>query len=122
MLGTRWIKVEARIIECFRAWGEPPRSANPLYEIVADIKPPDGERQHVSSRQRLKTRTHRWRAPDPGDVVPAHWDPAHQKLRLDLDGDPRYDERVIKKLGRTREALGGQQGPPPPGVGGYNVG
>ena len=122
MPGTRWIKVEATIVECFRAWGEPPRGANPLYEIVADIKSPAGEVEHVSSQQRLRTRTHRWRPPDPGEVVPAQWDPAHRKLRLDLGGDPRYDERVIKKLGRTREALGGQHGPPPPSVGGYTAG
>ena len=93
-----------------------------MYEIVAEIKSPDGEGEHISSQQRLKTRTHRWRAPDPGDVVPGRWDPAHRELRLDLHGDPRYDERVIKRLGRTRDAQGGQQGPPPPSVGGYNAG
>ncbi len=93
-----------------------------MYEIVVDIRSPDAEGEHVSCQQRLTTRTHRWRAPDPGDIVPAQWDPAHRKLRLDLDGDPRYDETVIKKLGRTREALGGQQGPPPPSVGGYTAG
>ena len=104
MPGTRWIKVEATIVECFRAWGEPPRSPNPLYEIVADIKSPAGEVQQLSSQQRLSTRTHRWRPPDPGEVVPARWDPAHRRLRLDLGGDPRYDEKLIKALGRTRDA------------------
>lgn len=116
---TRWVKVEATIVECFRAWEEPARSPNPLYEIVADVKTSTGEAERVSSQQRLKTRTHRWRPPDPGDVVPALWDRADRTLRLALSGDPRYDEKVIKKLGRTREALGGQQGPPPPTVGGY---
>ncbi len=114
MPGTRWIKVEARIVECFRAWGEPARSDNPLYEIVADITSPSGQVQRVSAQQRLKTRTHRWRAPDPADVVPAHWDPAHRDLRLDLGGDPRYDEKLIKRVGRTRDAPTW----PPTGIGG----
>jgi hypothetical protein len=46
--------------------------------------------------------------------VPAKWDPVHRKLRLDLRGDTRYDEKMIKKLGRTREAPTW----PPTGVGG----
>jgi hypothetical protein len=119
MPGTRWINVDATIVECFRAWGEPPRSANPLYEIVADIKSPAGELESVSSQQRLKTRTHRWRAPDPGDVVPARWDPSHRELRLDLGGDPRYDEKLIKKLGRTLDGSPGSKYPP---VGGGGMG
>jgi hypothetical protein len=101
---TRWIKVDARIVECFRAWAEPPRAAHPWFEIVADITTPSGNGQRVSSRQKLSTLTHRWRAPDPGDVVPARWDPAQRRLRLDLDGDPRYDEKLIHALGRTRDA------------------
>ena len=105
MRGTGWIKVEARIVECFRAWGEPPRSPHPWYEIVADIKNPAGEVERVSSQQKLNTRTHHWRPPDPGEVVPARWDAAHRKLRLDLRGDPRYDQRLIKALGRTRNPM-----------------
>jgi hypothetical protein len=102
--GTRWIKVEARIIECFRAWGEPPRTTHPWFEIVADIKTPAGTLERVSSQQKLNTLTHHWRAPDPGDVVPARWDPAEHKLRLDLSGDPRYDEKLIKAAARTQDA------------------
>jgi hypothetical protein len=104
MPGNRWIKVEATIVECFRAWGEAPQSANPLYEIVAEIMSPGGDVEHVSSQQRLTTRTHRWRPPDPGEVVRAQWDPAHRRLRLDLGGDPRYDEKLIERVGRTRDA------------------
>jgi hypothetical protein len=71
---------------------------------VADIKTQAGEVERVTSQQTLHTRTHHWRPPDPGDVVPASWDPAQRDLRLDLGGDPRYDEKLIKKLGRTRDA------------------
>lgn len=118
MWGTRWIKVEATIVECFRAWGEPLRSAHPWFEIVADIKTmPAGEVERVSSQQKLNTRTHHWRAPDPGEVVPARWDPAHRTLRLDLRGDPRYDEKLIRALGRTREASA-ESGLHPPGTSG----
>jgi hypothetical protein len=113
MRGTRWIKVDATIIECFRAWGEPPKNPHPRYEIVADIKTPAGEVERVSSQQKLNTRGHHWRPPDPGDVVPARWDPAHRELRLNLGGDPRYDEKLIKAVGRTRYAP-----PGPPGGGG----
>jgi hypothetical protein len=28
----------------------------------------------------------------------------HRRLRLNLRGDPRYDEKVIRWLGRTRDA------------------
>jgi hypothetical protein len=36
--------------------------------------------------------------------VPASWDPGRRSLRLDLGGDGRYDERLIKAHLRTREA------------------
>ena len=61
--------------------------------------------ERVTAQQRLNTRAHHWRAPDPGDVVPAKWDPAKRKLRLELGRDLRYDEKLIKRLGRSREAL-----------------
>jgi hypothetical protein len=114
MRRTRWIKVEATIVECFRAWEEPATSSHPSFQIIADIKTANGEVQRVSSQQRLDTRTHHWRAPDPGDVVQARWDPEHRKLRLDLRGDLRYDERRITAAGRTREAPTW----PPTGIGG----
>jgi hypothetical protein len=114
-LGTRWIKVDAKIIECFRAWEEPAGAAHPWFEIVADIRIPTGEVERVDARQRLYTRTRHWRTPDPGDVVPARWNRARRTLRLDLGGDPRYDERLIKRLGRTRAA--GSHVPPGPGGG-----
>ena len=114
-MGTRWIKVDAKIIECFRAWEEPAAAAHPWFEIVAEIKTAAGEVERVEARQRLYTRTHHWRAPDPGDVVPARWNRAQRKLQLDLGGDPRYDERLIKRLGRTRAAIG--HVPPGPGGG-----
>jgi hypothetical protein len=104
MPGNRWIKVDATIVECFRAWDEPPRSPHPRFEIVADIRTQAGEVERVSGQQTLNTRTHHWRPPDPGEIVPARWDPEHRILRLALGGDPRYDEKVIKKLGRSREA------------------
>ena len=104
MSGTRWIAIDATIVECYRAWGEPWRAAHPWFEIVADIKTEGGHVERVSSRQRLDTYTHHWRAPDPGDVVPAKWDPARRMLRLELGGDVRYDKKVIKRLGRTRDA------------------
>jgi hypothetical protein len=116
MAGTRWIKVEATIVECFAAWGERPSAAHPWYEIVADINTPAGEPERVSSKQKLNTRAHHWRAPDPGDVVSAKWDPARRELRLDLRRDPRYDERQIRAQGRTRYAPPGR--PPPPGPSG----
>ena len=115
MPGTRWIKVDATVVECFRAWEEPPGAAHPWFEIVADIRTPTGTVERVTSRQKLNTVTHHWRAPDPGDVVAAKWDPAHRELRLDLGRDPRYDEKVIKEMGRTRYAQG--YGPPGPGGG-----
>jgi hypothetical protein len=114
LVGTRWVKVEATIVECFRAWEEPVRSAHAWFEIVADVKISTGEVQRVTSQQKLNTRTHHWRPPDPGDVVRASWDPAGRKLRLDLGGDARFDEKLIKKLGRSRDAGSW----PPTGFGG----
>ena len=104
MPGTRWIKVDATIVECFRAWSEPRTATNPWFEVVADINIAGGGVERVSSQQKLNGRTHRWRPPDPGDVVAARWDPGHRQLRLDLNSDPRYDEKMIKALGRTRDA------------------
>jgi hypothetical protein len=101
MPGTRWVKVEVTIVECFRAWEESLGAAHPWFEIVADIKTPTGTVERVTSRQKLNTFTHHWRAPDPGDVVTAKWDPARRELRLDLGRDPRYDEKVIRAMGRT---------------------
>ena len=85
----------------------------PWFEIVADIKSSAGVVERVSSRQKLDTLTHHWRSPDPGDVVPAKWNPARRELRLDLGGDPRYDEKLIKAVGRMQAAP-----PGPPGIGG----
>jgi hypothetical protein len=113
MPGTRWIKVDATIVECFRAWDEPRAATHPWFEIIADIKTPAGEVERVSSRQKLNTLTHHWRAPDPGDVVPAKWDPAGRKLRLDLGRDARYNEKLIKMRGRTLDAYKAY-GPPGP--------
>ncbi len=104
MSGRRWIAIDATIVECYRAWGESWRAAHPWFEIVADIETKRGNVERVSSRQRLDTYTHHWRAPDPGEVVPAKWDPAHRTLRLELGGDARYDKKLIKRLGRTRES------------------
>jgi hypothetical protein len=109
MPGTRWIKVEATIVECFRAGEERPAAAHRWYEIVADIKTPAGKVERVRSKQKLNALTHHWRAPEPGDVVSARWNHAHRELRLDLRRDPRYDERLIRALGRTRDA---SPGPP----------
>ena len=103
MFGSRWVSVEATIIECFRTWGEPPSNARPWFEIVADVKTPAGATERVSSQQKLKTLTHRWRAPDPGEVVPARWDPARHVIRLALGGDLRYDEKLLSAIGRTRD-------------------
>jgi hypothetical protein len=103
MTGTRWIKVDAKIVECFRAWGEPCQATHPWVEIVADISTGAGNVERVTFRQKLNTYTHHWRSPDPGEIVPAKWDAAHRTLRLDLAGDVRYDKRVIRRLGRTRE-------------------
>lgn len=114
MPDTRWIKVDATIVECFRAWEEPPEARHPLFEIIADIKTPSGQVERVSSQQRLHTLTHRWRPPEPGAVVAARWDPASRKLRLNLARDARYNEKLIKTLGRTRDAPWAG----PPGVGG----
>ena len=111
MSATRWIKVDATILECFRAWEESWRTSHPWFEIVADIKTPAGEVERVSSRQKLNTFTHHWRAPEPGDVVSARWDPGGRKLRLDLRRDPRYNEKLIKMRDRTRDA----PWPRPPG-------
>ena len=113
MPGTRRIKVDATIVECFRAWEESRGAAHPWFEIVADIKTPTGTVERVTSRQKLETLTHRWRAPDPGDVVPAKWDPAGRKLRLDLGRDARYNEKLIKMRGRTLDAYKAY-GPPGP--------
>jgi hypothetical protein len=115
MPGSRWIKVDATIVECFRAWDEPRTAAHPWFEIVADIKTPTGTVERVTSRQKLNTVTHHWQAPDPGAVVTAKWDPAHRELRLDLGRDPRYDKKVIKAMGRTLDARA--YGPPGPGGG-----
>jgi hypothetical protein len=114
MPGTRWIRLDVTIVECFRAWEEPPEARHPFFEIVADINTPAGQVERVSSQQRLHTRTHHWRAPELGSVVSASWDPAGRKLRLDLRRDARYNEKLIKALGRTRDAPFG----PPPGIGG----
>src|SRR5689334_5622592 len=103
-MSARWINVDATIVECFRAWDEPPGSAHPWFEIVADIETHGGAVERVSSHQRLNTIAHRWRAPDPGDVVGAQWDPAQRRLRLALSGDPRYDERLMRVVARPREA------------------
>ena len=73
----------------------------------------------MSWQQRLDTHTHHWRAPDPGEIVPAQWDPVNHQLRLDLSGDPRYDKRLIKKLGRTVDGSPGSKWPP---VGGGGMG
>ena len=113
---TRWIKVDATIVECFRAWGEPPETPHPLFEIVAEIKTPSGQVERVSSQQKLHTLTHRWRPPEPGDVVSASWDRAGRNLRLDLGRDARYNEKLIKTLGRTCDA--GASHPGPTGLGG----
>jgi hypothetical protein len=107
LAARRGLRVDATIVECFRAWEDPLRNRHPWFEIVADIKTPDGRAERVSARQKLNSRTLHWRPPDPSEIVPARWDPAYRKLRLDLSGDPLFDERVVKKLGRTRH-------PPPP--------
>ena len=116
MPGTRWIKIDATIVECFRAWGESSETRHPVFEIVADIKTPSGQVERVSSQQKLHTLTHHWRPPEPGDVVSASWDPAGRKLRLDLGRDARYNEKLIQALGRTRDA--GASHPGPTGLGG----
>jgi hypothetical protein len=114
MTGTRRIKVDVTIVECLRASGVPSRAAHPWFEIVADLKTEADEVKRISWQQRLNTYTQHWQAPDPGDTVPATWDPVQNQLRLNLRRDPRYDKRVIKQLGRTRE---GPTCPPAPGIG-----
>ena len=113
MPGTRWIKVDATIVECFRAWDESSETRLPLFEIAANIKTPTGQVERVTSEQKLHTLTHHRRPPEPGAVVSARWDPRGRKLRLDLGNDARYNEKLIMALGRTRDAASG-----PPGIGG----
>ena len=60
MPGTRWTKVDATIVECFRAWGESAETRHPMFEIVADINTPSGQVERVTSQQRLNTLTRHW--------------------------------------------------------------
>ena len=102
MLSARWITVEAKIVEC--APTSELETGHPWFEIVADVTIPAGTIERVSSRQKLDTLTHQWRAPKPGEIVPARFNPARGKLRLELGGDPRYDERRRKAIERKQSS------------------
>ena len=55
MPGTRWNKVDATIVECFRAWEESSETRHPWFEIVADIKTPSGHVDRVTSLAPART-------------------------------------------------------------------
>jgi hypothetical protein len=69
MPSTRWIKAEATIVECFRAYGERPANTYPSLEIVADMKVAGISNASAHSRRRPPVPVVGAR-PIPSEVVP----------------------------------------------------
>jgi hypothetical protein len=66
-------------------------------------------------RVETKVRVPITHAPQPGDMVKVSYDPKHRKADIQLDGDPRYDPKLIRarqKQARDAEAQALMNGAP----------
>jgi hypothetical protein len=68
---------------------------------ILEVHPPGGAPVRVETKAKVPIRS----APRPGDTVRVSYDPQHHKAEIQLDGDPRYDPKLIRaRQKQTRDA------------------
>jgi hypothetical protein len=62
------------------------------HTYILEVHPPGEAPVRVETKAKVPVRS----APQPGDKVKVSYDPQHHKAEIQLDGDPRYDPKLIR--------------------------
>jgi len=62
------------------------------HKYIVEVRPPGGEPFRVETKAKVPISHH----PEPGDVVKVTYDPKSHKSEIQIEGDPRYDPKIIR--------------------------
>lgn len=94
------------------------------HKYIVEVRPAGAEPFRVETKAKVPISSH----PEPGDVVTVAYDPKNHKAEILIEGDPRYDPKLIRearKHDREAEAqalLGGAPAPTASGAVHYRNG
>jgi hypothetical protein len=73
------------------------------HKYILEVHPPGGAPVRVETKARVPI----FHAPQPGDTVKVSYDPKNHHAEIQLEGDPRYDPKLVRarqKQSRDAEA------------------
>ncbi len=71
------------------------------HKYIVEVRPAGGEPFRVETKAKVPI----FRHPQPGDLVKVMYDPKNHKTGIQIEGDPRYDPKLIRaKNKQDREA------------------
>jgi hypothetical protein len=88
------------------------------HKYIVEVRPAG----QASFRVEAKTKVPIFSAPQPGDLVTVSYEPKSQKTEIQIEGDPRYDPKLIRenkdqqKAARAEALLSGATPPGVPGI------
>jgi hypothetical protein len=88
------------------------------HKYIVEVRPPGEQPFRVETKAKVPI----FDRPQPGDVVKVTYDPKNHKTEIQIEGDPRYDPKLIRanseqQRAATAEALlSGAPAPSPAGV------
>jgi hypothetical protein len=83
------------------------------HKYIVEVRPAGAEPFRVETKAKVPASSH----PEPGDVVTVAYDPRNHKAEILIEGDPRYDPKLIRearKHDREAEAQALLSGAPAP--------
>jgi hypothetical protein len=91
------------------------------HKYIVEVRPADGEPFRVETKAKVAI----FSKPRPGDVVKVSYDPKSHKTEIHIEGDPRYDPKLIRarsKQERSAQAEALLNGAPAPAASGVESG
>jgi hypothetical protein len=88
------------------------------HKFIVEVRPAGGQPFRVETKAKVPI----FHCPQPGDVVKVSYDPKNQNTEIQIEGDPRYDPKLIRAKNKQQRAataealLSGAPVPGPVGV------
>jgi hypothetical protein len=70
------------------------------HKYIVEVRPADGEPFRVETKAKVAI----FSKPRPGDVVKVSYDPKSHKTEIHIEGDPRYDPKLIRANSKQERA------------------
>lgn len=120
MFHKEWVRAEAVILDELGYGNVVDRDFHGVdwahYKYILEVRPP-GE---APFRVETKVKVPIFSSPSPGDTVSVTFDPESHQVEVRIEGDPRYDPKLIRaqkkqdRQAREQALLGGAPVPAPP--------